>query len=67
MSFIWAMYFAASSSTLVLFPGSWSLDNKSFSDLTMSAGDFWRPLPPNRNAMAGLWWYQCRQEWQSRS
>jgi hypothetical protein len=31
--------------------GSLNLYNRSFNDLTISAGDFWRPLPPNKNAI----------------
>jgi hypothetical protein len=48
------MYFAASSSTRVVTPGSCNLINKSFSDLTISAGDLWRLLPPKRKAIVGL-------------
>lgn len=58
MSFIWDMYFAASSSTFGLTVGSHNLCNKSFKALAISVGGFWRPLPPKRKAIS---WYRCRR------
>ena len=40
-----------SSLTFELTLGSHNLCKRSFNDLAISAGDFWRPLPPKRKAM----------------